>query len=94
MIVSDSRCVNDVQFRKESHQNASHIIDPEMFIWQRSNQAFSSLLCQACLSHQHLAWHIVDCQQIYLIDLESLDTFFEPRDVVSDALSPFPLELV
>ena len=83
-----------MQFRKESHQNAFHNIDAEVFIWQRSNQTFSSLPCQACLSHQHPAWHIVDCQQIYLIVLESLDTLLESRDVVNDTLAPFPLELV
>ena len=91
---SREHCGIDVQFGKESHQNAFHITDREMFIWQRSNQAFSPLLCQARLSHQHPAWHIVDCQQIYLIVLESLDTLFESRDVVSDTLAPFPLELV
>ena len=74
----------DVQFRKESHQNAFHIIDSEMFIWQRSNQAFFSLLFQACFSHQHPAWHIVDCQQIHFNVLESLDTILESRDVVCD----------
>ena len=64
------------------------IIDPEVFIWQRSNQTFSSLLCQACLSHQHPAWQIVDCQQIHLIVLESLGTLLETRDVVSDTRRP------
>ena len=64
-----------------------------MSIWQRSNQAFSPLLCQARLSHQHPAWHIVDCQQIYVIVLKSLDTLLKPGDVVSDAFSSFPLEL-
>ena len=45
-------------------------------------------------SHQHPAWHIVDCQQRYLIVLESLDALLESCDLVSDALAPFPLELV
>ena len=31
----------------------------------------SRRLCQACFSHQHPAWHIVDCQQMYLTILES-----------------------
>ena len=35
------------------------------------------------------AWHIVDCQQIYLIVLEGLGTLLESRDVVCDALSRF-----
>ena len=83
----------DVQLRKESHQNAFHIIDREKFIWQRSNQAFSPLLCQARFSHQHEGMEIVDCQ-IYLIVLKSLDTLLEPGNAVRDALSTFPLELV
>ena len=65
-----------------------------MFIAQRSNQALSPLLCQARLSHQHPAWHIVDCQQIYVIVLKSLDTLLKPGDVVSDAFSSFSLDRV
>ena len=76
-----------IQLRKESHKNAFHIIICEMFIWQRRNQAFSPLPCQARLSHKHPAWHIVDCQQIYVIVLKSLDTLLKPGDVVSGACS-------
>ena len=65
-----------------------------MFIGQRGNQTFSPFLCQARFSHQHPTWHIVDCQQIYVIVLKSLDTLLKPGDVVSDAFSSFPLELV
>ena len=84
----------DVQLKKQSDQNTFDIIDCEMLIRQRSNQAFSPLVCQARLSHQHPAWHIADCQQICVIVLKSLDTLLKPGDVVSDAFSSFPLELV
>ena len=51
-------------------------------------------MCQARFAHQHPAWHIVNCQQIDLIGMESLDALLKPHDVVRDTLAPFSLELV
>ena len=65
----------------------SFILKCEVFVGQSCNQPFSSLLRHACFSHQHPAWHIVGCQQVYPIVLESLDT-------LRDTLAPFLLELV
>ena len=71
----------DVQFRKESHQNALHVVGSEVFVGQSGNQPFSPLQRQDCFSHQHPAWSIFDRQQICLIVLESLDALLEPREV-------------
>ena len=59
----------DVQLRKKSHQNTSHVIESEVFVGQSGNQPFSSLLL---ISTQPGTSPIV--KQIYLIVLESLDT--------------------
>ena len=58
----------DAQLKKESYQNAFHVVDSEVSVGQSGNQPFSPLLRRACFSHQHPAWHVV---------LESVDAEIE-----------------
>ena len=65
---------------KRSHQNEFHIVYPEVSVGQSGNQLFSSLLRQACFSHQHphrrlSAW-LSHC-------LGESCTLLESRDVVT-----------
>ena len=71
----------DVQFRKES-QSTFHILDTEVFIWQRSHSLRSCVKLASLISLQPATRRVSTDLSL------CLDTLFEPRDVVSNTLAP------